>query len=156
LTLDLGDTSQRWATVYAGNLNASGNLTVANIDANNFTANTLTANTSVNVGNTIIEWGTVTTTSVTPNQTIAQAPFSGVTGIDFIVKGDDSTGAKYSMAHVTAVTDGSSVDYTTYGTVFLGGTTGTLSVAISGSNVVLQVTPSSSNSTVWTTQYRLV
>jgi len=156
LTLDLGDTGQRWATVYAGDLNASGNLTVANIDANNFTSNTITANTSVNVGNTVIEWGTVTTTSITANQTIAQAPYSGVTGVDFIVKGEDSTGAKYSMAHVTAVTDGSNVDYTTYGTVYLGGTTGSLSVAVVGSNVELRVTPSSSNSTVWTTQYRLV
>jgi len=60
------------------------------------------------------------------------------------------------MAHVTAVTDGSNVDYTTYGTVYLGGTTGSLSVAVVGSNVELRVTPSSSNSTVWTTQYRLV
>jgi len=156
LTLNLGETGQRWATVYTGDLNASGNITAAgSLEANNFSANNVTANTSVTVGNTVIEWGSVTTTSIS-TATIAQAPYSGVTGIDFIVKGEDSTGAKYSMAHVTAVTDGSNVDYTTYGTVYLGGTTGTLSVSISGSNVELQVTPSSSNSTVWTTQYRLV
>ncbi len=156
LTLDLGDTSQRWANIYAGDINASGNIVAANISANNASANVFDANVSVIVGNSSIEWGTVTTTSITANQAIAQAPYNGVTGIDFIVKGEDGSGAKYSVAHVTAVTDGSSVDYTTYGTVYLGGTTGTLSVAISGSNVVLQVTPSSSNSTVWTTQYRLV
>jgi hypothetical protein len=157
LTHDLGNATLRWDNVYAGNLDASGNLTIAgNIAANNFTANVLTANTTVNVGNTSIEWGTVTTTSITANQAIAQAPYSGVTGVEFLIKGEDSSGAKYSVAHVTAVTDGGNVDYSTYGTVFLGGTTGTLSVAISGSNIVLQVTPSSSNSTVWTTQYRLV
>jgi hypothetical protein len=157
LTYDLGSSSQRWDNLYAGNIDAAGNITsTGNLSANNFTANTFVANTAVEVGNTAIEWGTVTTTSISAGQIIAQAPYSGVTGVDFIVKGTDTTGAKYSMAHVTAVTDGSNVDYTTYGTVFLGSSTGTLSVAISGSNIVLQVTPSSSNSTVWTTQYRLI
>lgn len=157
LTHDLGNATLRWDTVYAGNLDASGNLTIGgDISANNFTANVLTANTEVAIGNTAINWSTVTTTTITANQAIAQAPFSGVTGIEYIVKGEDSTGAKYSMATVQAVTDGSNVDYATFGTVYIGGTTGTLSVAISGSNLVLQVTPSSSNSTLWTTQYRLI
>jgi hypothetical protein len=157
LTHDLGNATLRWDTVYAGNLDASGNLTIGgDIEANNFTANVLTANTEVVIGNTAINWSTVTTTSITANQAIAQAPFTGVTGIEYIVKGEDSTGAKYSMATVQAVTDGSNVDYATFGTVYIGGTTGTLSVAISGSNLVLQVTPSSSNSTLWTTQYRLI
>jgi hypothetical protein len=151
LTLDLGDTTQRWANVYVGNLDASNSIV-----ANTFTGNVLNANTAVTVGNTSVKWGTVTTTAITANQAIAQAPYNNVTGVEFLVKGEDSSGAKYSVAHVTAVTDGSAVDYSTYGTVYIGGTTGTLSVAISGSNIVLQVTPSSSNSTVWTTQYRLV
>ena len=157
VTHDLGNATLRWDNVYAGNVDASGNLTIGgNISADSYSANTFNANVAVNVGNTSIEWGTVTTTSITANQAIAQAPYSGVTGVDFLIKGQDSSGAKYSVAHVIAVTDGGNVDYSTYGTVFLGGTTGTLSVAISGSNIVLQVTPSSSNSTVWTTQYRLV
>jgi hypothetical protein len=60
------------------------------------------------------------------------------------------------MAMVTAVTDGTSVDYSTFGTVNLGASTGSLAVNISGSNVELQVTPSSSNSTTWVTQYRTI
>ena len=157
VTHDLGNATLRWENAYVGNIDASGNLTIGgNISADSYSANTFNANVAVNVGNTNIKWGTVTTTSITANQAIAQAPYSGVTGVDFLIKGQDSSGAKYSVAHVIAVTDGGNVDYSTYGTVFLGGTTGTLSVAISGSNIVLQVTPSSSNSTVWTTQYRLV
>ena len=157
VTHDLGNATLRWDNAYVGNIDASGNLTIGgNISADSYSANTFNANVAVNVGNTNIKWGTVTTTSITANQAIAQAPYSGVTGVDFLIKGEDSTGSKFSVAHIIAVTDGSNVDYSTYGTVFLGGTTGTLSVAISGSNIVLQVTPSSSNSTVWTTQYRLV
>jgi hypothetical protein len=72
------------------------------------------------------------------------------------VKGEDTTGSKYSVATVVAVTDGANVDYSTFATVNLGGTTGSLSVGITGSNIELRVTPSSSNSTVWTTQFRLV
>ena len=98
----------------------------------------------------------MTTNTITANQAIAQYSVTGVTGIEFLVKGIDSLGAKYSVATVQAVTDGANVDYSIYGGVQLGAYTGSLSVAISGSNVVLQVTPASSNSTVWTTQYRII
>ena len=156
VTHDLGSTTQRWDNVYAANLNASGNLTVGNISANVFTANTLVANTSIDVGNTAIYWGEVTTTSITANQTISTVSISGITGIEWIVKGIDSTGAKYSMAIVTAVSDGANADYSQFGGVNLGSSTGTLAVNVVGSNVELQVTPSSSNSTVWVTQYRTI
>jgi hypothetical protein len=157
LTLDLGSSSQRWQDVYAGNIDASGNLTLGgNLSANNFSANTLSANISVDIGNTAIYAGEVTTTSTNANQTISTVTSTGITGIEWIVKGSDSTGTKYSMAIVTAVSDGSSVDYSTFGTVNLNGTTGTLAVNVVGSNIELQVTPSSSNSTVWITQYRTI
>ena len=155
LTHDLGTSTQRWGNVYTGNIDASGNInTTGNLSANNFTANVFIANTAVEIGNTVIYAGEVTTTSTSANQTISTVPVSGITGIEWLVKGVDSTGAKYSMAMVTAVTDGTAADYSTFGTVNLGSTTGTLAVNIVGSNVALQVTPSSSNSTVWVTQYR--
>lgn len=128
----------------------------------NGTADVTTANISgtVNLGNanvnTAITWGSVTTTSITANQTIASFSATGVTGVEFLVKSVDSTGSKYGVATVIAVTDGTSVDYSTFGTVNLGGYTGALAVNIVGGQVRLQVTPSSSNSTVWTTQYRVI
>jgi hypothetical protein len=134
-----------------GNLGVSGNFSVGNLEAN-----TLVANTAVEVGDTTISFGTTTTTSITANQTIATYNVTGVTGLEFIVKGIDSTGSKYSMATVQAVTDGSSVDYATFSTVNLGGLTGALAVNIVSGNVALQVTPASSNSTVWVTQVRFI
>jgi cytoskeletal protein CcmA (bactofilin family) len=157
LTYDLGANAYRWDNVYAGNLNISGNIVaVSNIEGNVTTSNVFVANTAIDLGNTSIYWGQVTTTSIAANQTISTIPFSGVTGVEWLVKGTDSTGAKYSMAMVTAVTDGANADFSTFGTVNLGSSTGTLAVNIVGSNIELQVTPSSSNSTTWVTQYRTI
>ena len=145
-----------------GNLNTSGSggnitMTGGNITgANVVFANTFTAASDVNVGNTQIGWGTTTTSNIDANQTIAQFSTTGIAAIEFLVKGLDATGAKYSVATVTAITNGSNVDYVTYATAFLNSGTGALAVNITGGNVALQVTPSSSNSTVWTTQYRVM
>ena len=97
----------------------------------------------------------VTTTAIT-SDVIAQFPVAGLNGVEFIVKSIDSAGSKYGVATVLAVTDGTNVDFSIYGQAFLGTTTGTLSVAISGANIALSTTPASSNSTVWTTQYRSI
>jgi hypothetical protein len=141
----------------AGVITATGNITGGNINtANAVTANTIVANVSANIGNTQVGWGTVTTTAITANQTIVEFSTTGIAAIEFLVKGEDSAGDKYSVATVTAVTDGTNVDFATYATAFLTSGTGALAVNISGGNVALQVTPSSSNSTVWTTQYRVM
>jgi len=130
-----------------GNVNANtGNVTTTNANISN----------SITLGNTQVTWGTVTTIGIVANQTIAQTAITGITGIEFLIKGVDSTGAKYSVATVQAVTDGANVDYSVYGGVNLNGSTGSLAVNIANGNIQLQVTPSSSNSTVWTTQYRLI
>lgn len=111
---------------------------------------------AVIIGETTTTWATVTTSTVTANQTISSVPVSGITGVQFLVKGIDASGSKYSVATVQAVTDGTSVDYATYGTVNLGGFTGSLAVNVVGGYLRLQVTPASGNSTVWTTQYNII
>ena len=157
--------------VTANDANIIGNTITNNLTVNldisgntaNFTGNvyspSLVANTTVVIGNSsVITYGNVTTTSITANQTIASFNITGVTGVEYLVKAVDQNGVanKYSVATVLAVTDGTSVDYTIYGSSQLGGYTGSLAVNVSGSFIRLQVTPSSSNSTVWTTQYRLI
>jgi hypothetical protein len=92
----------------------------------------------------------------TSQTAIATFAVSGVSGIEFLVKGRDASGGNTSVATVLAVTDGSNVDYSVYGSAYLVGTTGALAVGINGSNVELLVTPSSSNSTQWITQYRFI
>ena len=99
---------------------------------------------------------TATTTAVTAGQVIAEFPVAGLNGVEFLVKGIDAAGTKYSVATVLAVTDGTNVDFSIYGQAFIGTTTGALSVAISGANIALSTTPASSNSTVWTSQYRSI
>jgi len=141
-------------------LSVTGNVSTGNVSGTN--GNLTTANVSGNLilGNatvtTVVSYSSVTTTATTANQTIATFSTTGVTGVEFLVKAVDATGAKYSVSTVQAVTDGTTSDFTVYGGVTLGGYTGALSVNIVGSNVSLQVTPSSSNSTVWTTQYRFI
>jgi hypothetical protein len=142
-----------------GYANVTGNITVGNFSTTGeIAANTANISTFVTLGNTNIKWGTATTTSITADQVIASVPVSGITGVEFLVKGVDSTGGKYSIATVQAVTDGTTVaDYAIFGTVLVNGApTGILSVALSGSNIQLQVTPASTNSTVWTTQFRTI
>jgi hypothetical protein len=144
----------------AGALAVTGNASVGNLSATNGNLTTANVSGDIILGNasvtTAISWASATTTAITANQTIASFSATGVVGVEFVVKGIDSTGSKYSVATVQAVTDGTSVDYSTFGTVNLGGFTGSLAVNIVGGFVRLQVTPASSNSTVWTTQYRFI
>lgn len=137
----------------SGNVNTSvagtANVLVVTSDSINVAGN-------VFIGNTSVAWATLTTTSITANQTIANISVTGVSGFEFLVKGVDASGAKYSVATVQAVTNGTSADYSTYGGVTLGGYTGSLAVNVSGGYLKLQVTPASTNSTVWTTQIRFI
>jgi len=137
-------------------LAVTGNVSTGNISGT--TANLTTANVTGNViiGNSTVSAATLTTTADTAGQIIAQFPVSGVTGVEFLVKGIDSGGAKYSVATVQAVTDGANADFTVFGGVTLGGYTGSLAVSVGGGNLRLQVTPATANSTVWTTQYRFI
>ena len=149
-----GTVTSTWDLNNDGNTSfpTSGTVNLGNIAI----ANTANISNNIVLGNTQLNWSTVTTIGIAANQTIAEAPVSGITGIEFLIKGVDSLGTKYSVATVQAVTDGSNVDYSVYGGVNLNGTTGSLAVNIANGNIQLQVTPSSSNSTVWTTQYRLI
>ena len=163
--------SSQWNFDTSGNLTgpATGSANLGNAVTANYgnfntilTAPNVTANTSVVIGTTgslsTITTGNVTTTSIAANQTIATFSAVGVTGVEYLVKSIDENGVlnKYSVSTLLAVTDGANVDYSIYGTSQIGGYTGGLTVNISGSNIELQVTPASSNSTVWTTQYRLI
>ena len=146
----------------AGNANVltvtgSGVVVNGTLSANGgFTSNGNITATEVVIGNTSIRTATLTTTGTAANQTIATVSTVGTRGVFFDVKGEETAGGKYSIATVTAVHDGTNVDYTVYGTVLLGGSTGVLAVNLVGGNLFLGVTPASSNSTVWTTQYRTI
>ena len=131
--------------IITGNANISGTINAGNTTV----ANLL-------IGNSTVRSNTVTTTSTSTDQTIVTFPYANLRGAIFDVKGEQAGGGKYSIATVSCVHNGTAVDYSVYGTVTLGGATGTLAVNLVGSNLFLTVTPASSNSTVWTTQYRTI
>ena len=149
--------------VVSGNANITLDVNVtANVVANNITSNNRVSATNLKIGNSYIYANTVTTTTTTPTIVCSfMITNTDVYGIEYIVKSFDAAGSgKYSMATVQAVTNGVDVDYVTYATVRLGNTTGTLSVTRTavGSDVSINLiaSPSTINSTIWTTQYRLI
>ena len=136
-----------------GNLGVSSNLTVTN------TVNANTANvTSVVIGNSSI-WSTTVTTSSLTTTTLVTLDVNAFRAVEFIIKGESTLASKYSVATMLAVHDGSTpatVDFTTYGVINLNGTTGSFSMTSDTTHIYLKVTPSTTSSTVWTTQYRLI
>ena len=125
----------------AGLVSATGNISGGNL----ISAGAANVATNLNIGNTtvntVITWASATTTSITANQTIASFSVTGVTGVEYLVKGIDSVGTKYSVAFVHAVTDGTTADYVTSGTAYLGGSTGTLAVNVSSGAIKLLFLP---------------
>ena len=75
------------------------------------------------------------------------------------VKGVD-TNYKYTIAKIHAVTDGANVDWDVFGGISLssgvGAAGGQFVVSIASGNIQIAVTPSSSNSTTWTTKYTTI
>jgi cytoskeletal protein CcmA (bactofilin family) len=120
------------------------------------TANNITSNANLRLGITNIGWSSITTQSVMPNQIIASVPSAGIRGVEFFVKAEEISGIKYSVETISAVHNGSAVEYSNYGTVTIGGFTGTVGVRFNNGSLNLVVTPSTSNNMTWTTQYRTI
>lgn len=126
----------------------------------NITGNATVAG-NVTAGNVIVGYSTLqanrVVTSSTSSAIIASVDVTNVQGVIFDVTGlqdNYPSSNKYSIATVSALHDGTTVDYAVYGTVLLGGATGTLSCNLSLGTLYLTVTPTSSADTTWTTQYR--
>lgn len=126
---------------FAGTMNVAGATTVG----------------SLLIGNSAIRSVTVTTSS-TSKVPLVSLSAASTRAIEYIIRGADSVGGKYSVATVSAVHDGTSIDYAIYGTVNLpsSASTGSLDVTLSGGLANLNVTPGSTNTTVWVIQYRTI
>lgn len=142
-------------------VSVNGNANVLTVTSNTAEVNgTLLANTVSGsefvLGITKVGHASITTSSTALNQVIASIPISDIRGAEFFIKGEENSGAKYSVESISAVHNGTSVEFSKYGAVNLGGATGALSVRIAAGFLQLIVTPSSSNATSWTTQYRTI
>lgn len=94
-------------------------------------------------------WFTLTTTATTANQVIATLDATKIRSAEFLIQGVDSTSGKYQTTKILATHNGTTVDYTEYGSVQVGGVSGTFSVDYNTGSLRLLVTPSSANSTVF-------
>jgi hypothetical protein len=133
-----------------GNLTISGSLIAGNIKLNDISSNTVT------IGNSTIGAFTVTTTTTAAGQILAEVSSSTSRAVEFFVKGEEVVGGKYSVATVVAVHNGTDIAYDVYGTLNIGGYTGSLGVNNAGGKIQLTVTPATSASTLWTTQYKTI
>lgn len=140
--------------------NVAGNLTVTDtITAQAINVTSLNP-TSLTIGDSTIQAATITTDDTTSGWVIASADMSvGKRAVEFFVKGENSTGQKYTVATVTAIHDGTDAEFVVHSKVHVpigGGGAGEFDVNYSGGNINLTVTPTSSDDTVWTTQYRMI
>jgi len=107
------------------------------------------------IGNSTLRSATVVT-ETTAQTTLVSLSGSGFRVAEYFVKGENAVGGKYSVATISTVHDATTSDYSVYGTVNLpsSSTTGTLAVTYAAGIANLVVTPSSSELTTWTIQYR--
>ncbi len=150
VTIGVGGTAGV-VTASSSGVNVSGYMTTTG----NIRVGTSANSANLIMGNSIFRSVTVNTAAITSNAlvTLSGATF---TAAEFFIKGYDATGGKYSVATISAVKDATTVDWATYGTLNIGGSTGTFSLAMAGGLMTLSVTPSSSNDTMWTVQVRTV
>ena len=138
-----------------GYLNATGNATASNLVVKANGSLTFTT------GSSNVSSATLTTTTATANQALAIISAADGRAVEFIVKGIDSAGAKYTATTILALVGNAAnadCDFTLFAQLNTGTSPGDLSVALtdSNANITLQVSPASTNSTVWTTQYRVI
>jgi hypothetical protein len=154
------------ALVVGSNVQANSNINVGysvvangGIYANSGTVkgNTVVSKTTVAFGDgaALINAKTATTNSTSSNQTLVsiENSFDAITGIEFYVKGKDGN-AKYSSQTVSCVASNADVDYSIYGSNYLGSSPGSLSVVAVANAIVLRVTPTSSNTTDWSIAWK--
>lgn len=89
------------------------------------------------------------TTTSTASQVLVSLPANANRSVEYLVQGIDSVGNRFHSSKILAIHNGTSTDYTEYGTVQLGGLVGTYSVDYNGGNIRLMVTPANSNSTLF-------
>ena len=136
-----------------GNLHVTGDFTVGNLSATDINLN------EVILGNTTIDSGTFITNSTDPDQTVLSVLIANtipVRAVEFFVKGEDTVGGNYTVATISAIHNGSNVEYSVYGKISIGNAAGSFAVSLVSGNINLNVTPTSSANTVWTAQYRTI
>ncbi len=90
------------------------------------------------------------TTATISTTTLLAVSSTTFRSAEFVLQAVDATGSKYHTAKILAIHNGSITSHTEYGAVNVGGIAGTFDVTNPSAGFFnLQVTPASTNSTVW-------
>lgn len=103
----------------------------------------------IGFSNTSADSTTIITTAITANQTIAAVSSSAYRTFKAIIQATDSTSGKYHTTEILAISNGTSVNYTEYGSINITGICAAYSMDISDGMIRLLATPASANSTVF-------
>ena len=126
-------------TTLTGDVTANGNVTLGNStdDITNIS------------GITSIVTASVTTTTTSSDQVLATASATTFRSGELLIQGVDATDTKYHTAKILFAHNGTTVTYTEYGSVDVGGKTATYNMDINAGLIRLLGTPTSTNSTVF-------
>jgi hypothetical protein len=137
-----------------GDFDVTGLLSAGSLNVGSLTPESIT------IGDTNIDDSTVTTHD-DQQHVVAEVPAVAGNAVEFFVKGKSVVGGVTyaTVATVTAMYDGTNVDFATYGKLHMpsGGTgAGSLTVNYGGGNIQLLATPSQNADTLWTAQIRTI
>lgn len=104
---------------------------------------------SVTLTNSRVQSDSATTTSTTSDQVLLSLSGSSYRSAEFQIQATDSISGKYHTSSIKAIHNGSTVSFTEYAIMNIGGLCASFNVDYSGGNMRLLCTPTSSNSTVF-------
>ena len=94
------------------------------------------------------------TTSTTSQTTLHSLSSSSYRSVEYMIQA--TQGSNYHVTKILAIHDGTTTYPTEYGTLYTNGSLGTFDVDISGGNIRLRVTPSSSSSTSYKIKFTAI
>jgi hypothetical protein len=141
---------------------SSGTMTATKVDASGLTFNPSTGTLTTTIlssntnafTNTNITSGTLTTSSVTAGQVMAQYSASTYRSLECLVQ--VTQGTNYMTNKLLVIHDGTNAYITEYGTLVIGTAQATFDANIVGGNIQIQVTPTTASSTVFKFQTTLI
>ena len=138
-------------TFSGGIIGMSSSSTATNLSGGYVNATNVAVNGLLTIDSyAVMTSNSTTTTSVSPIVLVSLATATDRSA-EISIQGVDSAGGKYHYVKILIVQNGSTVGYTEYGAVNLGGLTSTFTAAINGGNMQLIATPTSTSSTTFKT-----
>ena len=117
-------------------------------DSPSFTDLTLTGG-DLLVDKTLVSSSTITTTDVTADQVLVELDAAVYRSAEFIIQASNTATSRMHLSKLLGIHNGSSADYTEYGSIFMTGLLGAFSVDYSSAKMRLLVTPALASSTVF-------